>query len=550
MKETLSSLTSRGEKHMSRVAASIAALSGWRRWALAFLAGSLAVLSLAPFFVVPVLWVSFPCLIWLLESAGGQKNPLRAAAAVGWWFGFGFHLAGLYWIGSAFLVDAARYAWMLPFVAVLMPGGLALFTMIAGVFSRLAFERLGGWGRIAAFAVIWMALEWLRGHILTGFPWNLGGYAWAGSLAVSQSVSIIGIYGLGLLTVLCAAAPVVFFETKGGARFAACCFAILLAFGMWGAVRLHYAASEMVDGVGLRLVQPSIPQADKWKPENRLAIFQTYLAMSAEEPAPKDSGHAITHIIWPESAVPLFLGREPGARTAIGQMLGPNRTLLTGSIRVQHTRGQDGQEPESKYFNALYQINDEGEITASYDKYHLVPFGEYLPADKLLRALGLSQLVSSAGGYSAGPGPRALGVPGAGKVLPMICYEAIFPGRLRANLSGTDRPDWILNVTNDAWFGNSSGPWQHFHQARMRAIEEGLPVVRSANTGISGVFDPYGRTSALLALKERGVLDASLPVPIKPTIYAKVGDWVFAIMMLAAAILAAASKSAGLRPAE
>lgn len=503
----------------------------WQRWALAFFTGALAALGFAPFDFVPVLLVSFTCLVWQIDGAADTVKPLRTAAVIGWWFGFGYHVAGIYWIGFAFLVDPDAYAWMIPFVAVLMPGGLALFTALFAALARALFDRVPGPARVIGFAVLWMLLEWLRGHILTGFPWNLAGYSWASVLPVAQSVSLFGIYGLSLLTLVLATAPAALIAKKDrtahpdlrGLAPLLTGLGIIAALGIWGTIRLAGASDDTVEGVTLRIVQPSIPQREKWKPENRRAILQDYLQMT-QEPG------EVSHVIWPESAIPFFIDRGPAVLEAIGQSLMPGKVLLTGAARMQ--AAQDGVEgsDERAFFNAVHMINSTGAIQATYDKYHLVPFGEYLPLASLLRRLGLTPLVQSAGGYSAGPGPRLLDVPGAGRVMPLVCYEVIFPGQISQKVKG--RPDWILNVTNDAWYGDTTGPRQHFTQARFRAIEEGLPLVRSANTGISGILDGYGRIMGRLELGERGVLDGPLPAALAPTLYARTGDAGFWALMV------------------
>lgn len=502
------------------------------RWLLAFLAGALTTFGFAPFDFVPVLLASFTCLVWQIDAVGDAPKPFRAAAAVGWWFGFGYHVAGIHWIGFAFLVDAQTHGWMIPFVAIAMPGGLALFTALFGTLARVLFDQVSGQARVAGFAVLWMVFEWLRGNILTGFPWNLAGYTWASILPVAQTASVIGIYGLSLLTVMLAASPAalttrkdgVFVRARAGVIAPALCFGLVVLAGLWGQARLLSATPGTVEGVRLRIVQPSIPQREKWKPENRGPIFREYLELTARQ----GGGGDITHVIWPESAIPFLLGRTPGALEATGRSLIPGKVLLTGAARMDEDLGSP------TYFNAVHMINSTGAIVDTYDKYHLVPFGEYLPFQGLMSRLGLKQLVEAAGGFNSGPGPRSFDVPGAGRVMPLICYEAIFPGRVSRGPG--PRPDWLLNVTNDAWFGTTTGPRQHLAQARFRAIEEGLPLVRSANTGISAIVDAHGRIEARLGLGRSGVLEGPLPAPLAPTLYARWGDRVFWIMMVLLAV--------------
>ena len=500
-------------------------LKGWLRWGLSFLAGLIGVLGLAPIYFWPALLISVPLFLWLLDGCSTSARPLRAAAATGWWFGFGFHLGGLYWIAMAFLVDAAQHAWLIPFAMTAMPGGLALFTLV----GALVYVRFSGPSRglvrLIDFAVVFMLMEWLRGHILTGFPWNLLGYVWGGFLPMAQTASLIGIYGLSLLTLLLALMPAALIaKERGGRIYGAAALILLGGLGGLGAIGMSRDMRETVQDTRLRLVQPSVPQSEKWKPENRNEIFATYLQLSSSAAA---EGERPTHVIWPESAVPMWLEDEIYARSAIGEAIGPDAMLLTGAIRKER-KGAGA----FSYFNSLLTLDGGGDVTGSYDKYHLVPFGEYVPFHSLLTRLGISQLTGSVGGgYSAGDGPKTLDAQGAGIALPMVCYEVIFPGRL-ASVRGQKRPDWILNVTNDAWYGNSSGPRQHLAMAQFRAIEEGLPLVRSANTGISAVIDTKGRITGRLGLGEKGVLDAELPQKRGPTVYSVVGDAVFWALMI------------------
>jgi len=516
-------------------------LTGWRRWAAAFCLGAAAALALPPVYAWPVLIVSFSGLVLLLDSVYNQhENDIgartQAAAAVGWWFGFGYFLAGLYWIAWAFLVDAATFAWLIPFAAALMPSGLALFTAVACAVAVRFWSP--GRRRILVLVVCWTVFEWLRGHIFTGFPWNLAGYAASGSLALSQTASVVGIYGLSLLVVLSAASFASLAHPGGTWKWRAS-FPLVatLSMGMlwtWGALRLNGAEMEPIDGVGLRIVQPSFSQQEKWRPENQSRIFQEYLALT-RSPGFDDR----THIIWPESALPFALTRSPQALARIVETLGPGRVLITGAVRAQPA--PDGG---FEFFNSIHAVlgahsasaDPLDHVAATYDKHHLVPFGEYVPFADLFRAMGLRPLVDRVDGFTAGPRRLTLAVPGAPPVSPLICYEIIFPGAVTA---ADGRPRWIVNVTNDAWYGNTSGPRQHLEASRMRAIESGLPVIRSANTGISAVFDPYGRSWGTLALNAQGVLDSRLPQARDQTIYARFGDIPLFALMLAMIAFAA-----------
>jgi apolipoprotein N-acyltransferase len=444
-----------------------------------------------------------------------------------------YHISGLYWIGFAFLVDAEAYAWAMPFAITLMPAGLALFAALA--VSAAHHFWMNGPVRAITLATFWLLAEWLRGTILTGFPWNLPGYTWIGFLPMAQSASILGIYGLSLFTVLLCAWPAAlcdfatskFAEGKSKLYGSIALVALLSFTSIWGAARLGPLEKNGVEGVTLRVIQANIPQKEKWKPENRADIFSLYLQMSAYS-GPNSRAPKPTHIIWPESAVPIYLTNRDDALASIAEVLQPSQTLLTGAVRYESVSGPDGPDggtggASNRYFNSFHVISGDGEVLSTYDKFHLVPFGEYLPLTSVLSKIGLRKLTQGATGYSAGPGPRLVEVPGAGNALPLICYEAIFPGHMPEGA----RPAWLMNVTNDAWFGNSSGPRQHLAQSQMRTIEQGLPMVRSANTGISAVIDGHGRIWKRIGLNQQGILESPLPPALDITFYSRSRDLLF-----------------------
>jgi apolipoprotein N-acyltransferase len=501
----------------------ISALTGLRRYGLAAVAGLLTAGAMAPLYLVPLLVIAFAALVWLVDGTEHGARGGRQAFAIGWVFGLAYFLGGVYWIGYSFLVDGETYAWMLPFAMVAMPVGLGLFTGTALALARLLWRP--GPARVLVFAAAFAGLEWVRGHILTGFPWNLTGYAWGGIAEMMQAVSVVGIYGLSFLTIFAAASPAALFgpaQERGGWRWPV--FAAMMIGVLWtaGGVRLYlapYGAETYVEGVNLRIVQPNIPQADKWRPENRQAIWNQLLEQTA---AP--SSAPITHVIWPESAPPFVFASQPGERVAAGAALEPGGVLMTGALRVEREPGDI-----IHFYNGFHVASDTGAILGTYDKHHLVPFGEYLPLRALLGRLGFRSLVDERFDYRPGPGARTLTVPGAPDVGPLICYEAIFPG---ATVDPRRRPGWLVNVTDDSWFGDSSGPRQHLGLAQARAIEEGLPLVRAANTGISAVIDPYGRVLSRLDLNVRGNIDSPLPSALGPTFYAYVRDWPFLLTVL------------------
>lgn len=514
----------------------IAAFHGWRRAILAFGLGASSMLAFAPFCLWPLPFITLPCLIWLLDgvAAGistgddrGIRPQWRRAFLTGWFFGFGFFLAGFYWLGFAFVVEAEKFAWLIPLPVMAFPASLALFPALASALA-IHFWRPGG-SRIFLFASLLFAADWLRGHILTGFPWNIWGYALASNDALAQSASLFGIYGLTLLALLVFSSPAALsHHSHGNGRswlLPAICAVILATGYVWGAARLANATEDMVPNVHFRLVQANIAQSGKWVPENRGWIFQRYLDLS-NKTATNGRISQPTHLIWPESSVPfIFMMNEkifePDARTALSQLTNGELTLILGGERATGQLREDGRYLLENVFNSLFIVGPDGQVVDRYDKLHLVPFGEYLPFEEALTSIGIKQLTHANTGFAAGDETKLLAPPGAPSFLPLICYEAIFPAMATAE---GQRPQWLLNITNDAWFGPTSGPYQHLHQTRIRAIEQGLPVIRAANTGISAIIDAHGRVKERLPLNHMGVLDYGLPVAIEPTIFTQWGE--------------------------
>jgi apolipoprotein N-acyltransferase len=495
----------------------VRALRGWRRLGLALVTGLLSALAFAPFGIFPLLLIAFALLVLLIDGAQNAKRPVLSAFIIGWVFGFGHFLAGLYWVAYAFMVDPSAHEWQIPFVAVLFPGGLALFPAAACAVASKFWRK--GVARVFIFTVCYAAAEWLRGHILTGFPWNIPAYGWGWSLGVLQSAAVIGAYGLSVLTILfgAALARVTDRDQKAWAwPIAMTLLFVLLAIG--GDIRLALTPQTNVAGVHLRLVQPNVPQDQKYVFADRARNWQWLIDLSNAQ----SSEGPPTHIIWPEAAPPFFLAREPRALDDIALLTQHNRVLLTGAVRGYR------DEAGVHFFNSFYIFAHGGQLIGTYDKFHLVPFGEYLPLSDLLARLGVTKLVDSPGGFTPGAGPRTLAIPGAPPIGPLICYEILFPNAV----VGATRPGWIVNVTDDSWFGPSTGPYQHLLSARVRAIEEGIPVARAANTGISAVIDPLGRISASLGLDKMGVVDAPLPTTLAPTPFAHLGDMGFLVLWI------------------
>jgi apolipoprotein N-acyltransferase len=485
---------------------------GWR-WGqrlLAALLGVVATAALPPVDFPPALLVAFTGLLWLSRGAGPRRG-----FALGWWFGLGHFASGLYWIANAFTIDGDRFVWFIPFASLVLPAIVAVYSGIAlAVTQAIRFE---GVGRVLVFAVAWTAVEWLRGILFTGFPWNLAASTWVSVPEVLQSLSVVGAWGLTLLTVLIASLPAAL-----GHRFAKRAIlvgATLLAIAWgFGYQRLADANSETVVGVRLRLVQASIPQSLKWELSQRVATLVKYLTMTR---SPADSPPTL--VIWPETAIPFLVEREPEVLKAMASAAPDGGAIVTGTIRLP------GERPP--YTNGLVAIDREARVVAVYDKAHLVPFGEYTPLRWLLG--WIPQLPGES--MVPGPGLMSIRLPGVPPAGALICYEVIFPG---AVIDRDDRPQWLLNLTNDAWYGRSAGPYQHFAAARMRAVEEGLPLVRSAQNGISGVIDPYGRVTESLDLDAVGVLDSKLPVALPSTFYTRWRDLPAALLAMIVVMLA------------
>jgi apolipoprotein N-acyltransferase len=348
-----------------------------------------------------------------------------------------------------------------------------------------------------------------------------------------QTASVVGIWGLTLIAVVVFAAPAVLSDSsdRSHARYGFVVFAVgLFLFHVgFGTVRLFASAEGPPTGLAVRIVQPLLDQDEKWDVTREDDVFSRYLRLSVIE----QDGQAIDDVdilVWPESAFPFLLTDRPEHLGAIADLLPPGAVLITGAARAEPG---EGDQP-SRVFNSVFLIDDVGEIVGVYDKVRLVPFGEFLPFVDLLSAAGLRQLVALPGGFAAGSKRHALTLEDGPAFGPLICYEITFPG---AVIGAGPRPGWLLNVTNDGWFGDTPGPHQHFLQARVRAVEEGLPVVRAANTGISGVVNAYGVVQKSLELSQRGIVDAILPPKLSTTLYARYGDTLFLVMLVLAAVV-------------
>ena len=415
---------------LNRIANSIVLAYGWQRAGIAFIAGAVSALALEPVNAWPILFLTFPVLVWLVDgSAAGRWSGPVAAAGAGWCFGFGYFIAGLYWVGYAFLVDAKTFGWLLPVAVAGLPAYLAVFTALGLAAARLIWLR--GPTRVLALATALAAAEWLRGHALTGFPWNAFGYTLTQPLALAQSVSLIGVWGLTFLAVAIFATPALFADDRVDMphpwRPLIAGLAVLAAFAGYGTVRLWTHPTDYVANVKLRIMQPNLQQDEKFNYAAKQQVMERYLRLSGRATGPQSNGvHDVTHLIWPESAFPFFLAREPDVLAQIVQLLQPSTVLITGAVRANPT---PGNTRFVEAYNSVYVIDHDGSILGIYDKVHLVPFGEYLPLQPLLEKLGLRQLTKVVGGFRSGDRRRAMSVPGAPKMLPLICYEVDFSRR-------------------------------------------------------------------------------------------------------------------------
>jgi apolipoprotein N-acyltransferase len=505
----------------------------WRTIGLALGAGAAAALAHPPFgFLIGLL--GFGLLMHLLDGPD-PVSPLKSAFWRGWLAGGAYFLVSTWWVGEAFLVDVEAHGWQAPFAIGFLAGGLGLLWGAAGVVYT-ALRPPGVW-RVLTFAAVFALIEWLRGHILTGFPWDLPGEVWRAGGLVSQSASLMGVYALSFVTLAVSAAPAVWFgpDTKRD-RFAATGAAVIALAALTGFGALRLAEPHRPDtGVRVRVVQADVEQSAKWSPEAFRDIYMRYIGLTATAAA----GPRPEVVIWPESAIPAdsaaYLAEGSWTRAALTQALKPGQVLIMGAVRT------DGSGPDAHYFNAVLALRrDPGGLTplARYDKHHLVPFGEYMPMDGLMGAVGFKALVHVGDGFTAGPPPAPMRLAALPPVQPLICYESLFPA-LMADAGA--RPGWIVNVSNDAWFGQTSGPWQHLNLASYRAIEQGLPMVRDTPTGVSAVIDAYGRPVRLLGPGKRGVIDADLPAAAPPTLYRSLGEAPFWLMVVSGIAVGAPS---------
>ncbi len=464
----------------------------------AFALGLLSAAALPPLHLIPVLFVSLPGLLALI----GARATWRGAAMMGIWFGTGHHIGGLYWITEAILIESTAFWWLVPTGVPMLAAFLALFIAVPCALARLAPAP----ARPLVLAGSWVLVDIGRQFVLSGFPWNPLGSVWtlpgAAGDTMIQPAAWISVHGLTLLTLLLA-----LLHRRAAA-------AVLVAWIAFGLVRLG-PCPVPPSPVTIALIQGNIAQEGKWERARAMRIFEHYLALTRTARMAQPGATLVAPggtlvapggtlvPVWPETAVPFLVDADADARAAIAAAAGG--TAIVGALRFDAAR---------RPYNSLMAVDGPGPVAATYDKWHLVPFGEYQPG-----WFPLPIAFVSGDGFGRGTGPRTWHLPGLPAVGPLICYESIFPGQVVA----ADRPDWLVTVTNDAWFGDSAGPRQHLAAARLRAVEEGLPLMRAANTGISAGFDPYGREIGRIGMNREGILTLALPGKLPPTPFARLG---------------------------
>lgn len=508
---------------MQGLRARLLAVTGWRRFLIAAVLGGLLALAQAPFFLWPLAFFCVAGLLLLTAEAGRGAGYFLSVFA----FAFGHFAAGWYWIGYAFFVDAERFAWLLPLPVLILPAFLGLFPAFGAWVMRRLGPEAEPW-RSLLFVAGFTLGDWARHLPFRGFPWNPMGQVWADTAPVMQIAAHIGTWGLGAVTMLLAAllALTVLKPGRASAVAALAAFALFAALGFAGQQRLAQNPTEVFPDIWMRLVQPSVPQTLKWRDDLRQQHLVAHADLTRVEPE-----RPLTHVIWPETAIPYLLDEQPGLRAALARLVPPEGQLIAGGIRREQE--QDGTR---RVYNSIFALDERGAIVGRYDKAHLVPFGEYLPLRRWLRPLGIDAIAGDGGDFTAGTDTGPMILPGALPLIrPLICYEIVYANEVMDH--GLPKAAMMLNLTNDAWFGPSTGPHQHFAAARMRAVEQGVPVVRAANNGITAIIDAYGRVLGRLDLDAVGVLDGPLPVPANAiTPYSRFGDWPLLGLCIAAFI--------------
>jgi apolipoprotein N-acyltransferase len=533
---------------MTWLAETVMLSHGWRRFLILVAAGVLAAASVPPFFLLPALFLALPIWVWALDGAErrrGWRRLVGPAFHIGFAFGLGYFTVALHWLGAAFLQEGGIFLLLMPFAIVGLAAILSVFWGLGSALAHMLWS--GGAFRIVTLASFLALAEWGRGHlfsVFSGFPFDLLGYALTANDQMVQLASVIGSYGLTVLAALLAMTPALIWPADQRSlvrRLIPIFLSILalaaqVAYGNW---RLTTTTPTPRTDMKVRMVQPMVLDHADWTAADPAEVINRLIQLSESKTSPTDPGlPGITHLVWPESVFPFFLTNYPDGIALIARMLPDNALLLTGAPR--EPLGDDGLPiPDNPGYNSILALDTNGEVVASYDKSHLVPFGEYLPFQSFWRLFGINQFVPGTNGWAPGDGNRLMSPPDTPPFLALVCYEAVFPGEI----GNPAEAQFILNVTNDAWFMGSVGPAQHAHHARMRAVETGLPMLRAANTGVTLSVDPLGRVTAQLAEEQIGVLDV---VPFQKlaggTIFTRIGDlpfWAFVVLGILGSLVAA-----------
>lgn len=487
---------------------------------LLVIVGALTGLAFPPYSLWPILFLAYPYFCSTLVKTTSKRQAFLRGLS----FGFGHFLATLYWTPLGLMLPGIDLGFLVPPILVFLPLGLGLFFGFVGLIFKMLRPQQSSADvlTIMLFASCWSIGEVMRGHLFTGFPWNLAGTVFWDT-PVFQTLSLWGIYGLSFITVLLMTFPLL---SKRRFWIGILTPALLIS-GMWGwgYYRLETHPTTYHENVYIRLVQACIDQGQKWNPDLAAEHLDAHAALSMQE-----SKKPLTHIVWAETTVPYLLNKDQWVRDKLARMIPEGVYLMVGASRYEHP-------PHERLSNSLFVLDHKGDILSYYDKHHLIPFAEYIPFTEYIPYRKIFPITQNFFGpidFTPGEGVRTLRLVGTPAFSPSICYELIFPGEV---VNREDRPEWLLNVTNDGWFGFSSGPYQHFEIARMRAIEEGLPLIRSANTGISAIIDSYGRVTAQLDLGKKGVLDADLPQAGPSPFFTEGGSYLIYIFIFSVLLL-------------
>ena len=476
---------------MNKIVGKITLLSSGKAIGLAIIAGAITALGLAPFHIMPIVFVTIPIFICLLDAT--RDKHYKYTFFIGWAFGFGYFTAGLWWIANATLVEADKFAWLVPLAAMGIPAGLAIYWGIAAVIVKMLVVNIGaqGWRRILGFAIVFAIIEYARANLFTGFAWNTFGYIFVPETILMQATNVIGIHGVTFFAFFIAATPVMLLtKEKYRGRMMAIAVLLLCVQTIYGLVSIKLFEHGDTYDTNIRLVQPNIKQKDKLNSEKAVEIFRAHINLS------KENNENVDFIIWPESAFPFLIEQQPLALAEIDKMMSGKTKLIAGAVRRENNGG--------KIFNSTLVFDSQARVIAKSDKIRLVPFGEFLPFHNILEKIGFSTLTQSIGSFDRGQ-RKIIEVDNMPAFMALICYEIIFSGDIY------DAPKWIVNLTNDAWFGHSTGPYQHAHQAIVRGVEMGVPVVRVANTGISFIANANGKIVNKLNFNQKGTINAKLP---------------------------------------